>query len=364
VLLLAVASGCGLETQGIWSPPGDAEVEGPHDIGGDVDVPEDAPDVDVPVTCGNGAVDPGEDCDDGNVLDGDGCETSCRWTCRGDPDCDDGGICNGTEWCDFAWHGCMPGSNLPTGADCDDGQFCTAASTCDGAGSCVGAGNPCDDGIECTRDDCDESADACDNGVHSGTCRIDGACRVAGEASPSDGCLVCEPGASTDAWTPAADRSACTDGAGLGGWCCAGTCRAGAQCCDATDCAPGCSGTAQECNVFIDGSTCTGQRGCVWSEGSGCNGVPRACNTLDADACGHCRDGCSWSSGGCGGTAGSCTSYTSTTDCSHCGCAWGIYAYCSGAAAACSSFGDEGSCLNQTPCVWGSRGCGGDFRCY
>ncbi|MCH9683317.1 MAG: cadherin-like domain-containing protein [Deltaproteobacteria bacterium] len=30
--------------------------------------------------CGNGAVDPGESCDDGNQIDGDGCEASCQYT--------------------------------------------------------------------------------------------------------------------------------------------------------------------------------------------------------------------------------------------------------------------------------------------
>lgn len=32
---------------------------------------------DGPVTCGNGALNAGEECDDGNVLDGDGCESDC-----------------------------------------------------------------------------------------------------------------------------------------------------------------------------------------------------------------------------------------------------------------------------------------------
>ena len=31
-----------------------------------------------PATCGNGAVDPGETCDDGNTTDGDGCSATCQ----------------------------------------------------------------------------------------------------------------------------------------------------------------------------------------------------------------------------------------------------------------------------------------------
>src|SRR5438067_8703249 len=32
----------------------------------------------VPSSCGNGAVDPGEVCDDGNMVSGDGCRGDCR----------------------------------------------------------------------------------------------------------------------------------------------------------------------------------------------------------------------------------------------------------------------------------------------
>src|SRR5262249_51416314 len=53
------------------------------------------------VLCGNGVVDPGEVCDDGNAISGDGCEPSCTPTGCGDgvvtgaEECDDGNIVNG-----------------------------------------------------------------------------------------------------------------------------------------------------------------------------------------------------------------------------------------------------------------------------
>ncbi|MEM6991331.1 MAG: hypothetical protein AAF721_12555, partial [Myxococcota bacterium] len=31
-------------------------------------------------SCGNAMLDEGEECDDGNAADGDGCEADCRWT--------------------------------------------------------------------------------------------------------------------------------------------------------------------------------------------------------------------------------------------------------------------------------------------
>ncbi|MBN1772370.1 MAG: hypothetical protein JXB32_13960 [Deltaproteobacteria bacterium] len=45
------------------------------DTDGDGDLPEAMP---LPPTCGDGTVDPGEECDDGNRLNGDG----CNWVCR------------------------------------------------------------------------------------------------------------------------------------------------------------------------------------------------------------------------------------------------------------------------------------------
>src|SRR5262245_53064057 len=39
----------------------------------------------VPELCGNGVVEPGEDCDDGNATAGDACEVTCRATNRPTP---------------------------------------------------------------------------------------------------------------------------------------------------------------------------------------------------------------------------------------------------------------------------------------
>ncbi len=57
--------------------------------------------------CGDGTLDPGEECDDGNNLSGDCCSPSCRLD--------------------------------PAGAPCDDGLVCTSGETCDGFGVCRGA---------------------------------------------------------------------------------------------------------------------------------------------------------------------------------------------------------------------------------
>jgi cysteine-rich repeat protein len=64
VLGLAAAGGCG-DDDGLNNnnnDPGDAQV----------------PDAEIS-DCGNGVVEPGEECDDGNRLNGDGCSLTCEW---------------------------------------------------------------------------------------------------------------------------------------------------------------------------------------------------------------------------------------------------------------------------------------------
>ena len=98
--------------------------------------------------CGNGQIDPGETCDDGNLVDDDCCSANCRLSADGAGCTDDGNPCtgdrcNGTGQCEHV--------NL-TGR-CSDGDSCTAGDTCVD-GQCVGAllpdDTPCDDGNACT----------------------------------------------------------------------------------------------------------------------------------------------------------------------------------------------------------------------
>jgi cysteine-rich repeat protein len=51
----------------------------------------------APPVCGNGTIDPGETCDDGNAIAGDGCSTSCQeeFTAGGGGGCDAGGSTSG-----------------------------------------------------------------------------------------------------------------------------------------------------------------------------------------------------------------------------------------------------------------------------
>jgi cysteine-rich repeat protein len=118
----------------------------------------------TPTACGNGVVTAGETCDDGNVFPGDGCRANCTVEVCGDgtqdpqEQCDDGNTVSG-DGCDA---NCRPtgcGNQLVTGVEqCDDGAAsditccsptctfdppetgCLAGSgfgRCDGAGNCV-----------------------------------------------------------------------------------------------------------------------------------------------------------------------------------------------------------------------------------
>ena len=115
--------------------------------------------------CGSGIVTDPEECDDGNLVDGDGCSASCRvepcYQCTGEPSL------------------CTP---LPAGTACDDGDPCTATSECTAAATCVGtAPVDCDDGVPCTQDECAPSFGNSYVCVHGTAYRND--CRTAGASS-------------------------------------------------------------------------------------------------------------------------------------------------------------------------------------
>jgi cysteine-rich repeat protein len=122
---------------------------------------------DPAAVCGNGQVESGEECDDGNLLAGDGCEADCTRTCKAAADCDDGDPCT-ADACDLAagcshtplptWYEDLdgdgygnPGSPVcaatqPAGFVADATDCCdTSADTHPGQTGWFGAANACGD---------------------------------------------------------------------------------------------------------------------------------------------------------------------------------------------------------------------------
>jgi cysteine-rich repeat protein len=128
-----------------------------------------------PAGCGNGMPGAGEECDDGNDEDGDGCDNDCTFSCETAAECDDVSVCTGTESCDTTSHTCVAGTPLV----CTDGNACTA-DECDATAGCEhplidadgdgqaastlgGCGTDCDDTNAARYVGAEELCDAVDN---------------------------------------------------------------------------------------------------------------------------------------------------------------------------------------------------------
>ncbi len=106
--------------------------------------------------CGDGVLDPGETCDDGNLVDGDCCSSVCQiepaaTVCRSAA-----GDCDVPESCDGVTDTCPP--DLKSNAPCR-----AAAGACDISESCDGVSNDCPpDAFQPATVECRSSIGACD----------------------------------------------------------------------------------------------------------------------------------------------------------------------------------------------------------
>jgi cysteine-rich repeat protein len=100
--------------------------------------------------CGDGVVQAGEACDDGNQTNGDGCDVNCTPSACGNgivapgEECDDGNTTAGD--C------CSPTCHFEDGGPCSDGNPCTVGDRCSG-GVCL-SGSGCDPCLTCDRTGC------------------------------------------------------------------------------------------------------------------------------------------------------------------------------------------------------------------
>jgi cysteine-rich repeat protein len=185
------------------------------------------------VNCGNGRIDQGEECDDGNNVNGDGCDHclySCVPTdptrdCHSDSPCVDGGTCNTKT------HKCPSPTPKAPGVACGANKNCIAGNCLDavcGDGVVALGTELCDDGNTVQGDGCDgDCRPSCTVADVSRCSTVD--CRVASCAS---GTCTTRPDASANghACQTGAASATCNAGACTAGTCGNGTVEAGEQC--------------------------------------------------------------------------------------------------------------------------------------
>ena len=161
-------------------------------------------------TCGNGIIDPGEQCDDGNTVDHDGCTSNCiiegfcgNSTVEPSEECDDGNYKDGdgcSRECQLE-KGCGNG-RLEVGEQCDDdnvvsGDGCSGDCLIEGANPVCGNGifeynEGCDDGNTTPGDGCSATCkreDGCGDGTQSETEQCDDGNNISGDGCSAD-CYV------------------------------------------------------------------------------------------------------------------------------------------------------------------------------
>ncbi len=256
---------------------------------------------DVTVTrCGDGVLDSGEVCEDGECCD----LGTCTWADVGSSCGDTADTeCNAADTCDGAG-GCL--ANLAAaGAACgDQGVDCHVDDSCDGAGNCADAGfasvgASCGDGsdTECSDPDtCDGAGSCLANHASSGASCGDGSDTECNDADTCDGTGACLA-------NHAAAGAACGDQGvacllddscdGAGSCADAGFETAGTSCGDGSD---------TECT---DPDTCNGAGACLdnhASSGATCgDGSDTECTDPDTcDGAGVCLDNHASSGATCG----------------------------------------------------------------
>jgi cysteine-rich repeat protein len=208
--------------------------------------------------CGNGILEPGEDCDDGNASSGDCCSATCGFESSGSS-CDaDGSLCTDGDTCNGAGV-CNAGPPL----DCDDANVCTNDS-CNPASGCVNTNNtnPCDDGDPCTV------GDVCGSGICTAQAPLicdDGDVCTDDSCNPATGCEY------TNNTDPCDDGDACT----VADTCAGGSCQSGAP----LDCDDG---------VVCTDDICNPATGCEYAFNTGSCDDGNACTVGDYCSVGNC----------------------------------------------------------------------------
>lgn len=227
-------------------------------------------------TCGDGLLEPGEACDDGNTVEGDGCAWCAiepGWSCEAAADCSP--ICG---------DGQLVGAEAQAGG-CDDantvaGDGCSDICSVESGWSCGGEPAVC--------------ANTCGNGVIDGSEACDDANTLSG-----DGCVACKVESGWSCAASGACLPVCGDGQVVGS-------EAQAGGCDDQNVRPG-DGCSATCGVE-SGWSCSGQRStCNQKCGDGVIDPGESCddkNAASGDGCFACSVETGWS---CAGAPSACS---------------------------------------------------------
>ncbi len=268
--------------------------------------------------CGDGVVDAAEECDDGNLLDGDGCSPVCvaepGWACTGEPSvcallCNNGQLDAGEE-CegdDLGGEDCTTigggytGGTLACGTTCRfDTIGCILASCGDGV---VDALEACDDGNTSNADACMNNCqlascgdgylwsgvEACDDGNSSNTdaCLVSCDAASCGDGHVWSGVEACDDGnnSNTDACLNSCVTASCGDGYVWSGVedCETGTCCDGS--CNFRGSSTQCRASGGECGIA---EYCTGSSQSCPTDQHVANGTPCSIGDCESGVCTPC----------------------------------------------------------------------------
>lgn len=221
-------------------------------------------------TCGNGALNGSEECDDGNGTNGDGCNANCRVEAGGS--CGNGAI-DGGELCDDgnprSGDGCSASCRIERGYECF-GVPSTCARSC-GNGR-LDAGELCDDGNSRYGDGC---SNAC-------TFELGYVCPTVGQPCA----LTCGNGTMNPGELCDDGNLASADGCGSdcrpeSGYACSRPANGPSVC--AASCGNGALNANETCDDgnLIAGDGCSSA--CGVEVGYSCSGAPSVCATLCGD---------------------------------------------------------------------------------
>ncbi|MBN1774475.1 MAG: hypothetical protein JXB32_24660 [Deltaproteobacteria bacterium] len=230
-------------------------------------------------SCGDGIRHTGEECDDGNGTDDDGCTSSCRFSCHEALDCDDRNQCT-ADACEPGGTGRVCSFAPRTGEPCDDGNICTDGETCDADGACVGGANVC----ACSPEvPCPDDGNACNGRLvcRDYVCVLEEGSVVVCPEDVAGDCVhsVCNPSTGFCEDVPDAHGTACPDDLFCDGdeFCNgSGACIDGPAPCRIGGCVVGCDESADRCALAAEGTVCRAADGpCDVAEA--CNGTSTAC---------------------------------------------------------------------------------------